>query len=82
MGIWSRLARLKGLARSSSGCCRRTAVSRRDPAEKDVEQVLVSNVDVVAAVLALIAPPGRLARTAVGDGTRQRRRGDRRADKG
>ena len=35
---------------------RRTAVSRRDPAEKDVEQVLASNVDVVAAVLGLDRP--------------------------
>ena len=35
---------------------RRTAVSRRDPAEKDLEQVLASNVDVVAAVLGLDRP--------------------------
>ena len=34
---------------------RRTAVSR-DPAEKDLEQVLASNVDVVAAVLRLDRP--------------------------
>lgn len=35
---------------------RRTAVSRRDPAERDLEQVLASNVDVVAAVLGLDRP--------------------------
>ncbi|MEO0492281.1 MAG: ribosome small subunit-dependent GTPase A [Actinomycetota bacterium] len=35
---------------------RRTALSRRDPAEKDLEQVLASNADVVAAVLGLDRP--------------------------
>lgn len=35
---------------------RRTAVSRRDPAERDLEQVLASNVDLVAAVLGLDRP--------------------------
>lgn len=35
---------------------RRTAVSRRDPAEKDLEQVLASNVDTVAVVLGLDRP--------------------------
>ncbi len=46
---------------------RRTWVSRRDPAERDAEQVLASNIDVVAAVHGLDRPlpPGRVERLLV-----------------
>ncbi len=46
---------------------RRTRVSRRDPAERDIEQVLASNVDVVGVVHGLdrSLPPGRLERLLV-----------------
>jgi ribosome biogenesis GTPase len=41
---------------------RQTSVSRRDPAERDLEQVLAANADVVAVVHGLdrLLPPGRL----------------------
>lgn len=46
---------------------RATSVSRRDPAERDLEQVLAANVQVVAAVHGLDRPlpPGRLERLLV-----------------
>ncbi len=46
---------------------RRTKVSRRDPAERDIEQVLASNVDVVGVVHGIdrSLPPGRLERLLV-----------------
>lgn len=46
---------------------RSTALSRRDPGERDVEQVLAANVDVVAIVHGLdrLLPPGRLERMLV-----------------
>ncbi len=46
---------------------RRTQVSRRDPAERDIEQVLASNVDVVGVVHGTdrALPPGRLERLLV-----------------
>ncbi len=46
---------------------RRTRLSRRDPAEHDLEQVLASNIDYVAAVHGLDRPlpPGRLERLVV-----------------
>jgi len=46
---------------------RRTRVSRRDPAERDIEQVLASNIDVVGVVHGIDRPlpPGRLERLLV-----------------
>ena len=46
---------------------RRTSVSRRDPAERDLEQVLAANADLVAVVHGLDRPlpPGRLERLLV-----------------
>jgi ribosome biogenesis GTPase len=46
---------------------RRTSVSRRDPAERDLEQVLAANADVIAVVHGLDRPlpPGRLERLLV-----------------
>jgi len=46
---------------------RRTKVSRRDPAERDLEQVLASNVDLVGVVHGIDRPlpPGRLERLLV-----------------
>lgn len=46
---------------------RTTSVSRRDPAERDIEQVLAANVDAVAVVHGLDRPlpPGRLERLMV-----------------
>jgi len=46
---------------------RRTKVSRRDPAERDIEQVLASNIDVVGVVHGIDRPlpPGRLERLLV-----------------
>lgn len=48
-------------------CERRTSVSRRDPAERDLEQVLAANADLVAVVHGLdrALPPGRLERLLV-----------------
>lgn len=67
-GDWVELAEAPGLGTVIERVLgRRTAVSRRDPAEKDAEQVLASNVDVVAAVLGLDRPiqPGWLERLLV-----------------
>ena len=67
-GDWVELAEAEGLGLVIDRVLpRRTAVSRRDPAEKDVEQVLASNVDAVAAVLGLDRPiqPGWLERLLV-----------------
>ena len=67
-GDWVELAEAEGLGTVIDRVLpRRTAVSRRDPAEKDLEQVLASNVDVVAAVLGLDRPiqPGWLERLLV-----------------
>lgn len=46
---------------------RETSVSRRDPAERDIEQVLAANIDVAAVVHGLDRPlpPGRLERLLV-----------------
>ncbi len=51
----------------SSVLPRHTKVSRRDPAERDLEQVLASNVDVVGVVHGIdrAMPPGRLERLLV-----------------
>ena len=54
-GDWSR-SRHEARHGDRPSAARRTAVSRRDPAEKDLEQILASNVDVVAAVLGLDRP--------------------------
>ncbi len=56
-GDWVEVGEVEGLGAVIERVLpRRTAVSRRDPAEKDLEQVLASNVDVVAAVLGLDRP--------------------------
>lgn len=56
-GDWVELDETEGLGTVIGRVLpRRTAVSRRDPAEKDLEQVLASNVDSVAAVLGLDRP--------------------------
>ena len=56
-GDWVEVGEVEGLGAVIERVVpRRTAVSRRDPAEKDLEQVLASNVDVVAAVLGLDRP--------------------------
>ena len=56
-GDWVEIGEVDGLGTVIERVLpRRTAVSRRDPAEKDLEQVLASNVDVVAAVLGLDRP--------------------------
>ncbi|HBU04053.1 MAG TPA: ribosome small subunit-dependent GTPase A [Acidimicrobiaceae bacterium] len=56
-GDWVEIEDIEGLGAVIARVLpRRTAVSRRDPAEKDLEQVLASNVDVVAAVLGLDRP--------------------------
>lgn len=67
-GDWVELAEAEGLGTVIDRVLpRRTAVSRRDPAEKDLEQVLASNVDAVAAVLGFDRPiqPGWLERLLV-----------------
>lgn len=67
-GDWVELGEAEGLGSVIDRVLpRRTAVSRRDPAEKDLEQVLASNVDAVAAVLGLDRPiqPGWLERLLV-----------------
>ncbi|MEM9201684.1 MAG: ribosome small subunit-dependent GTPase A [Actinomycetota bacterium] len=67
-GDWVEIGEVEGLGSVIERVLpRRTAVSRRDPAEKDLEQVLASNVDVVAAVLGLDRPlqPGWLERLLV-----------------
>lgn len=67
-GDWVELGEAEGLGTVIERVLpRRTAVSRRDPAEKDLEQVLASNVDAVAAVLGLDRPiqPGWLERLLV-----------------
>ena len=67
-GDWVELADPEGLGTVIERVLpRRTTVSRRDPAERDVRQVLASNVDVVAAVLGLDRPiqPGWLERLLV-----------------
>jgi len=67
-GDWVELADPEGLGTVVDRVLpRANAVSRRDPAERDLEQVLASNVDVVAAVLGLDRPiqPGWLERLLV-----------------
>lgn len=67
-GDWVELAETEGLGTVVERVLPRvTAVSRRDPAERDLEQVLASNVDVVGAVLGLDRPiqPGWLERLLV-----------------
>ena len=67
-GDWVELAEIEGLGIVIERVLPRvTAVSRRDPAERDLEQVLASNVDVVGAVLGLDRPiqPGWLERLLV-----------------
>lgn len=67
-GDWVELADAEGLGPVIDRVlARRTAVSRRDPAEKDLEQVLASNIDAVAVVLGLDRPiqPGWLERLLV-----------------
>jgi len=67
-GDWVELSESEGLGWVIARILpRRTQVSRRDPAERDVEQVLASNVDVVAVVHGLDRPlpAGRLERLLV-----------------
>ncbi len=67
-GDWVELAEAEGLGLVIDRVLpRRTAVSRRDPAERDLEQVLASNIDAAAAVLGLDRPiqPGWLERLLV-----------------
>ncbi len=64
-GDWVETDQQEGLGEVISRVLpRHTRVSRRDPAERDLEQVLASNVDVVAVVHGLDRPlpPGRLER--------------------
>ena len=56
-GDWVELTEVAGLGTVIDRVLpRRSAVSRRDPAERDLEQVLAANVDVVAAVVGLDRP--------------------------
>lgn len=67
-GDWVRVGDEDGLGAVITAVLpRRTRVSRRDPAERDLEQVLASNVDVVGVVHGLdrSLPPGRLERLLV-----------------
>lgn len=67
-GDWVRIADEDGLGSVIVEVFeRRTSVSRRDPAERDIEQVLAANADLVAVVHGLDRPlpPGRLERLLV-----------------
>ena len=67
-GDWVEIAEQEGLGPVISTILQRTTrVSRRDPAQRDLEQVLATNVDVVGVVHGLDRPlpPGRLERMLV-----------------
>lgn len=66
-GDWVELVEGDGQALISRVLPRRTSLNRRDPAERDSEQVLAANADVVGIVAALDRPlvPGRFERLLV-----------------
>ena len=66
-GDWVELAPGDGLPLISRVVPRRSALTRRDPAERDAEQVLAANFDVVGIVAGLDRPlpPGRFERMLV-----------------
>jgi ribosome biogenesis GTPase len=66
-GDWVQLTREDGLALMSRVLPRQTALTRRDPAERDAEQVLAANFDTVGIVAGLDRPlpPGRFERMLV-----------------
>ena len=66
-GDWVQLTRQDGVALMSRVLPRRTALTRRDPAERDAEQVLAANFDTVGIVAGLDRPlpPGRFERMLV-----------------
>ena len=66
-GDWVEVARREGVALISRVLPRRTALARRDPAERDAEQVLAANFDIVGIVAGLDRPlpPGRFERMLV-----------------
>ena len=67
-GDWVEIEYLDGLGTVISEICERsTVVSRRDPARRDIEQVLATNVDLVGVVHGLDLPlvPSRLERLLV-----------------
>lgn len=63
-GDWVQLARHHGATLMSRVLPRRTALTRRDPAERDAEQVLAANFDTAGIVAGLDRPlpPGRFER--------------------
>ena len=66
-GDWVQVTRQDGVALISRVLSRSTALTRRDPAERDAEQVLAANFDVVGIVAGLDRPlpPGRFERMLV-----------------
>ena len=66
-GDWVQVTRQNGVALISRVLPRRTTLVRRDPAERDAEQVLAANFDVVGIVAGLDRPlpPGRFERMLV-----------------
>ena len=66
-GDWVQLTRQDGVTLISRVLPRRTALTRRDPAERDAEQVLAANFDTVGIVAGLDRPlpPGRFERMLV-----------------
>ena len=66
-GDWVQVTRQGGVALMSRVLPRRTALARRDPAERDSEQVLAANIDTVGIVAGLDRPlpPGRFERMLV-----------------
>ena len=66
-GDWVQVTRQDGVALMSRVLPRRTALTRRDPAERDAEQVLAANFDTVGIVAGLDRPlpPGRFERMLV-----------------
>ena len=66
-GDWVQVTRQNGVALISRVLSRSTALTRRDPAERDAEQVLAANFDIVGIVAGLDRPlpPGRFERMLV-----------------
>ena len=66
-GDWVQVTRQNDVALISRVLPRRTALTRRDPAERDAEQVLAANFDIVGIVAGLDRPlpPGRFERMLV-----------------
>ena len=66
-GDWVQVTRQDDVALVSRVLPRRTALTRRDPAERDAEQVLAANFDIVGIVAGLDRPlpPGRFERMLV-----------------